>query len=130
MASEEPAAPHDDAPPPPAAGTVNRSAALSLATPQPEGPTGLWGKIKRHKVVEWTLAYIAFGYALLHGIEMLRDAFEWPAIVSRLTVIALLAGIPIAVTLAWFHGHRAQHRVTRSELSILILLLIVGGTVL
>ena len=68
--------------------------------------------------------------ALLHGIEMLRDAFEWPAIVSRLTVIALLAGIPIAVTLAWFHGHRAQHRVTRSELSILILLLIVGGTVL
>jgi hypothetical protein len=32
--------------------------------------------MKRHKVVRWTLAYVAFGYALQHGVQMLRETFE------------------------------------------------------
>lgn len=89
-----------------------------------------WGRIKRHKVVEWSLAYVAFGYAALHGSEMLREALEWPASVPRLTFYVLLLGLPIAATLAWFHGHRAQHRVNRVELAILVALLLVAGSVL
>src|SRR5215468_11638358 len=90
----------------------------------------IWDRIKRHKVVEWTLAYVAFGYALLHGVQMLRETFEWPLLVPRLTVVALVLGAPIAVTLAWYHGHRARHRVSGQELSILIALLVVAGSVL
>src|SRR5690349_13859186 len=83
---------------------------------RPSKPPGrssepVWDRIKRHKVVEWTLAYVAFGYALLHGVQMLRETFEWPFLVPRLTVFALVLGAPIAVTLAWYHGHRARHRV-------------------
>lgn len=96
----------------------------------PTGVGSIWLKIKRHKVVEWSLAYIAFGYAALHGVEMLRDAFEWPLVVPRLTVVILLLGFPVAVTLAWYHGHRARQHITGPELSIVILLLIVSGTVL
>jgi len=81
-------------------------------------------------VVEWTLAYIAFGYALLHGVQMLREAFEWPLLVSRITVVLLLLGIPVAATLAWYHGHRARQRISGPELSILIALLVVAGSVL
>src|SRR5262245_22077508 len=99
-------------------------------TPQQEPPNPFWARIRRHKVVEWTLAYLAFGYALLHGVEMLRDAFEWPVLVPRLTVIGLILGAPIAVTLAWYHGHRARHRVSGPELSILIALLVAAGSVL
>jgi TolB-like protein len=90
----------------------------------------VWDRIKRHKVVEWTLAYVAFGYALLHGVQMLRETFEWPLLVPRFTVFLLLAGIPVAATLAWYHGHRAQHRISGAELSILIALLVVAGSVL
>jgi TolB-like protein len=90
----------------------------------------VWDRIKRHKVVEWTLAYLAFGYALLHGVQMLRETFEWPLLVPRLTVFVLLVGVPVAATLAWYHGHRAQHRVSGVELSILIALLVVAGSVL
>jgi len=89
-----------------------------------------WARIKRHKVVEWTLAYVAFGYALLHGVQMLRETFDWPFLVPRLTVFGLVLGAPIAVTLAWYHGHRARHRVSGQELSILIALLVVAGSVL
>jgi TolB-like protein len=99
-------------------------------TPDSQPPDSFWARIRRHKVVEWTLAYAAFGYATLHLVEMLRDAFEWPPLVPRLTVFGLALGTPVAVTLAWYHGHRAQHRVSRRELSILIALMLVAGSAL
>lgn len=89
----------------------------------------LWDRIKRHKVVEWALAYIAFGYAALHASQMLRETFEWSVVVLRFTLFALLLGFPIAVTLAWYHGHRAQHRVSRIEISLLAALLLIAGSV-
>src|SRR5215472_6585124 len=61
---------------------------------------------------------------------MLRETFEWPLLVPRLTVVGLVLGAPIAGTLAWYHGHRARHRVSGQELSILIALLVVAGSVL
>src|ERR1700689_3213656 len=89
----------------------------SPEVPDPQPTASIWDRVKRHKVVEWTLAYIAFGYAALHGAEMLRDAFEWSPAVPRFTFLALALGLPIAMTLAWYHGHRAQHRVSRIELA-------------
>jgi adenylate cyclase len=96
---------------------------------QPLAPTtGLWEKIQKHKVVEWTLAYVAAGFALVHAVEMGSHAFEWPRIVSKLAIVGWIAGIPVAATIAWYHGHRGQQRVGRTELSILVLLLfLVGG---
>jgi hypothetical protein len=41
----------------------------------------LWSKIKRHKLSEWSLAYVAFGYVTLHGAEMPEEAFNWSEIV-------------------------------------------------
>jgi hypothetical protein len=108
---------------------VSAPAAQSV-TPESQAADSIWARIRRHKVVEWTLAYLAFGYALLHGIQMLRETFDWPFLVPRLTVFALALGAPIAVTLAWFHGHRARHRISGPELSILIALLVAAGSVL
>ena len=93
-------------------------------------PDPFWARIRHHKVVEWTLAYVAFGYALLHTVEMLGEAFEWPLLVPRLTVFGLVLGAPVAVTLAWYHGHHARHRVSGPELSILIVLLVIAGSVM
>jgi len=31
----------------------------------------VWERIRQHKVVQWTLAYLAIAYTLLHGTEML-----------------------------------------------------------
>jgi TolB-like protein len=119
----------------PEAVAPQQRASKESARPSPkpaaqEAPASAWGRIKRHKVVEWTLAYVAFGYALLHTVEMLGEAFEWPLLVPRLTVFGLVLGAPIAVTLAWYHGHRARQRVSGPELSILIVLLMIAGSVM
>ena len=90
----------------------------------------VWDRIKRHKLVEWSLAYVAFGYAALHASQLLRETLELPTSVPRATLLVLTLGFPIALTLAWFHGHRARQRVSRPELFILIALLLAGGTVM
>jgi serine/threonine-protein kinase len=107
-----------------------RAAVVQQAAASPQVGESILGRIRRHKVVEWTVAYVAFAYALLNGVQMLREAFDWPPLVSRLTAVGLVLGAPIAVTLAWYHGHRARHRVSGGELSILISLLVVAGSVL
>jgi TolB-like protein len=90
----------------------------------------IWETVKAHKVVQWTVAYAAFAYTLIHGVEMAGEAFAWPSVISQFTILALLLGVPVAAVLAWYHGHRAQHRITGSELSILTVLLVIAGTVL
>jgi len=45
---------------------------------------------------------------LLQGIEYLTGTFDWPRLFQQFTTIALLAGLPIALALAWFHGERAS----------------------
>ena len=127
MGETEESVPHDEVPP----REAERSACVAspvTAGPSPADP--IWARIKRHKVVEWTLAYVAFGYALLHGVQMLRETFDWPFLVPRLTFFGLVLGTPFAMTLAWYHGHRARNRVSGPELSILIALLLVAGSVL
>src|ERR1700751_2800945 len=115
---------------PPPEPRVNGGVSEQPAHPSTHPTDSFWDRIKRHKVVEWTLAYVAFGYAVLHGVQMLRETFDWPFLVPRLTVFGLMLGAPIAVTLAWYHGHRARHRISGQELSILIALLVVAGSIL
>jgi TolB-like protein/predicted Zn-dependent protease len=113
---QDSAAPADSSPPPTATGT--------------HWLAGVWDRIKDHKVVQWTLAYAAFGYTTLHGMQMAREAFEWPLAVTRVTLLVALLGLPLAATLAWYHGYRGRHRISSSELSILTVLLLIAGTLL
>src|ERR1019366_924219 len=59
----------------PAREPPERPAAVSPITrpPAADAAESFWGRIRRHKVVEWSLAYVAFGYAALHGVVMLRE---------------------------------------------------------
>jgi TolB-like protein/Tfp pilus assembly protein PilF len=88
---------------------------------------GAWAKLRRRKVVQWGVAYAAGAWVLLQVFGFAADAFEWPAITKRLAILALVLGLPIALVLAWYHGDRGDQRVTRAELAMLTLLLLLGG---
>ncbi len=103
---------------------------LQPAEAAPAQPLNTWQRVKERKVVQWTLAYIALAYGLLHGVELVGHAFEWPVVVPRMATLVLALGVPVAALLAWYHGDRAQHRVSGTELTILSVLFLVGGTVL
>jgi adenylate cyclase len=104
-----------------------KAAASAAESPSNASP---WAHLKEHKVAQWTLAYGAFAYALLHGATLLSDALEWPHAIVRVLALLLLVGLPIAPILAWYHGVRALKRVSGSELILITLLLLIGGSLM
>ena len=84
-----------------------------------------WRRIKEHRIAQWTVGYVAVAYGIQHAITLTADAFAWPHAVTRLSMLLLALGLPLAMTLAWYHGEHASRRVSAGELSIVSLLLVV-----
>jgi len=89
-----------------------------------EGP---WAKLRRRKVVQWGIVYVAGAWGLLQGLAYVGTAFHWPEQLQRIAILAFIVGLPIALVLAWYHGDRGEQRISRTELAILTLLFLVGG---
>ena len=98
-------------------------------TPTPQTYDGVWDRLRRRKVVQWSVAYVAAAWALLQGLEFLADIYDWPTAFLRVVTLALALGLPIVVTLAWYHGDRGEQRVGGTELSIVAVLFLLGGGV-
>lgn len=94
------------------------------------GVDGLWERLKQRKLVQWALAYVAFAFALLQGLDIVAQQFGWPDGVRRGITLALVLGFFVVLVLAWYHGERGAQRVGGTELLILALLLVVGGALL
>lgn len=122
-ALNEPSSPQQSASPQASASESKLDAGSGTAAT----PPSMLERIKHHKVIQWTLAYAALAYTLLHGAEMLAASLGWPHGLIRLFTIVLLLGAPIVATIAWYHGHRGQQKVTASEFMIIALLLALGG---
>jgi TolB-like protein len=113
---------------PPKAPATQSSPAEAATKPQFGSPAAaVWRRVKQHKVVQWTVAYLALAYTLLHGAEMLGNSFGWPHGLLRSFTVVLILGIPIVITLAWYHGARGQQRASGTEIMIIAVLLAVGG---
>jgi TolB-like protein/Flp pilus assembly protein TadD len=91
---------------------------------------GIWERLKQHKVMQWTLAYAAAAYTLLHGVEMVSNSLSWPHIVSRVVTLVLILGVPIVATLAWYHGAKGLQKISGGELAIISLLGVIAGSAL
>jgi TolB-like protein len=91
------------------------------------GTEGWWDALRRRKVAQWGILYVAGAWGFLQGFEFLSDTYAWPRQLQQLTTLALLIGLPIVLVLAWYHGDRGQQRVTTAEFAIITLLLLIGG---
>ena len=83
--------------------------------------------LKRRKLVQWTVAYVAAAFALLQAIDIIANRFDFPSQTMRLVILAMIAGFFIVLVLAWYHGERGAQRVSGTELVILAMLLAIGG---
>jgi TolB-like protein len=130
MATEE-SAPEPQEPTRPSAGNGPAgSGDAAAAQLRLRRPLSAWRRIKEHKVVQWTVAYGVAAYTLLHIVQMVSDALDWSHLVVRIVTLCLFLGVPVAATLAWYHGHRALSRISGPELAILTVLLLIAATVL
>ena len=62
--------------------------------------TDLWQSLKQRKLVQWALAYVAFSFALLQGVDIVAQRFAWPDSIERLLILALAVGFFVVLVLA------------------------------
>lgn len=91
---------------------------------------GIWGRIKEHKVLQWSLTYLGAALALAHGQELLAHNFQWTEWVGHAVIGSLIVGFPIVVTLAWYHGHKGMTRFSTPEMTVVALLVVIGAGLL
>src|SRR5258706_10455811 len=84
----------------------------------------LWRRVNDRKIVQWSVAYVALAYGVQHGVTLTSEAFDWPHTVERISMLLLTLGLPVVMTLAWYHGERASRSISGPELSILSVLLV------
>jgi serine/threonine-protein kinase len=92
--------------------------------------TEFWQRLKERKLVQWVLAYVAASFALLQGVDIVAQRFDWSESIERVLIIALCVGFFVTLLLAWYHGERGAQRVSGTELLLLALLLAIGGGLL
>ena len=66
--------------------------------------------LKERKLVQWAIAYVAAAFALLQGIDIVAQRFNWPEAVERGLIVACCVGFFVTVVLAWYHGERGAQR--------------------
>ena len=94
------------------------------------GVNELWLHLKQRKLVQWAVAYVAFAFALLQGLDVVAQRFNWPGDAERYLILVLAVGFFLVLVLAWYHGERGVQRIGGTELLIIALLLAIGGTLI
>ncbi len=84
----------------------------------------LWRRVKEHRIAQWTVGYVAVAYGIQHAVTLTSEAFKWPDAVIRISMLLLALGLPVAMTLAWYHGERTARRISSGEMAIVSLLLV------
>lgn len=90
-------------------------------------PMPSWEELKRRKIVQWGLAYLAGAWVVLQLVDVLGGPFGWSAGLTRGVAILLAAGFFVTLVLAWYHGEQGQQRVSGPELLMVTALLVVAG---
>ncbi len=90
----------------------------------------VWQRIREHRIIQSALGYLAAALALTHVEDLIARAYGWPDSVGQILIAVLGLGLPVAVTLAWYHGHRASRHVSGAEASIIAILLLLGAGLL
>ncbi|HEX5280390.1 MAG TPA: hypothetical protein VFW28_09940 [Micropepsaceae bacterium] len=93
----------------------------------PDGITAVFRRLKEHRIAQWTVGYVAIAYGIQHAVTLTSEALDWAHVVTRISIILLALGLPVAMTLAWYHGEKASRRISGPELSIISLLLVTSS---
>jgi hypothetical protein len=64
-------------------------------TPAEREAESTWTRLRRRKVVQWGLVYVAGAWGFLQGLEYLSGPYDWPRQLQQLTTLALLIGLPV-----------------------------------
>lgn len=86
--------------------------------------------LKDRKLLQWSAGYIGGAWLVLQLFDVVSEPLGWGAGAFAILVVVLVAGLPIVLVLAWYHGEQGRQRVSGPELIIIAALLAIAGTAL
>ncbi|UHQ20193.1 hypothetical protein LVB87_03250 [Lysobacter sp. KIS68-7] len=84
-------------------------------------------QLRKRKVGQWVLGYTAVAWAALQVAGMLASTYGWSPTAMRVGVALSVLGFFITLVIAWFQGERGVQKVTRVEVILIALIMVVGG---
>jgi len=84
-------------------------------------------QLRKRKVAQWVLGYTAVAWALLQAVGLLSGTYGWSAVPMRVSVALSVLGFFLTLVIAWFQGERGQQKVTRVEVVLIAIVVLVGG---
>ena len=57
---------------------------IDTSTQQAED--GVWDRLRRRKVVQWGVVYVAAAWGFLQGLEYVSETFHWPQQIRQIGV--------------------------------------------
>src|SRR5215813_10291173 len=73
----------------------------AVAQPKSAGLHSWFAELKRRRVVRTLVGYGIASFAVLQIIEPVMHGLHWPETVLSYVVVAVAAGLPVVITLAW-----------------------------
>lgn len=79
-------------------------------------------RFKQRKVAQWSVAYLAAGWAALQVMQYLATTYNWSPLIPRVAPVILAGGLLLTIVIAWYHGERGRQRPTAVELGLVALI--------
>ncbi len=90
-------------------------------------PESIVERLKRRKLAQWAVAYLAGAWLVLQVLSLLAQPFAWPDLVLRAATVLLAIGFFAALVIAWYHGERGVQRASGVEILMLAGILIIAS---
>lgn len=85
-----------------------------------------WKELRDRRLFRVVAGYAAVGWIALEAVDQFTQQGVLPDFLYELVLIWYLVGLPAAVVIGWFHGEKGKQRAPKSEIVVLLGLLVVG----
>jgi len=108
--------------------TMVRGLSLASQGPHPRGiMPSLLDRLKRRKLGQWGLAYVAGALAAVGLMDAVADPVSLSVTFQQNVLIVLLFGLPLTLVVAAYHGEKGRQRVSGPEILIIGAILVGAG---
>jgi TolB-like protein/Tfp pilus assembly protein PilF len=72
--------------------------------------------LKERKIGHTLVLYLGSGWVVIEAVNFFVEKFELNSLVFTVSFILVLAGLPAALLISWFHGKPGEQTITKTEI--------------